>query len=940
MKKLLSSSKPTAVFNIALEEHKYYFPGDVIRGHVLIVPTKPLKVKLIHVQLYGRTRTYITSKKQDSQFFYKDSIKLDVSPNVLPPGASYTFTFEFTIRADQPLPSCTETMSNMGGIIDYYIEASLDKSIAQAVRIPFLERIDTTKGDLMEPIWENTVWRPAAVHGDGGIDVDEYNALEQAMISASLPQKAFARNQEMPLTIEIHHFSPNFHRDNALAISLVRYVKVLCKDKYFQLDPETVTSHKLPIDLKGEKSKTIKHSLLVPNQLSPTVGWHSRLVHVEYWLEIRANLDERRTMDPMMTPTCTATGGSLPSVLSNMRINLPVTIGTMPVLVSPPDSLDPKFVKGVQCVSLPGTPASFPANTPSQPFAPPTGKPSVFGYLNHLGASFRGAGTKDPSQPQPYPAQQQPLQQGVGWQPPPPPIQPPPLPKMQPYTTPMSSTISSSSAGQPANGTPAPVVPAHGTVPQAAYSNQPVATSNPMVVTTDYSQTYPPVTLAPPAPVLSTALQSPVVTSSPLPQQQQPQPMATHYEEKHYMEQEPQTPSVLRQPSQLQAQHSPASPYPSHAPPVPPPKSPMISEQPSYTQQPTVYQQAVSQPEPVVNQQQHQPNVQPQHQHTQLPTPPQPAPTPQLQPAPQQPQVVPQQPVATAPSPSSARMASIYRPVLATHDVPPPLPQQAQRQVTVHESPSEASSAALASSLVPTPTGRMIHASTNGHSADHPTPADASPRQQPSHVPVPVSSQPTPSYQMNPSNEPLATPIQPLPSVSSMSTASLSSATTLAMMAHTNTNLTLQPAHAPLSNDPPMARVVRTNTITLTSVAPGQHDSPAATMTDHRQDQPQQPVQAQQVQDPLTPHPEPSTTGTAAKSSTVEGNTPLFRLSRTGASPDDKMDDPAPMNNNIVDKPHEMPDSEEDDSDDDSDNDDPLSLLVAQGRKTGNSYYI
>ena len=38
-------------------------------------------------------------------------------------------------------------------------------------------------------------------------------------------------DQQIPMTIEIRHFTRHFQRERALTIALIRYCKVLCKDK-------------------------------------------------------------------------------------------------------------------------------------------------------------------------------------------------------------------------------------------------------------------------------------------------------------------------------------------------------------------------------------------------------------------------------------------------------------------------------------------------------------------------------------------------------------------------------------------------------------------------------------------------------------------------------------------------------------------------------------
>lgn len=108
MKRLLSNTKTNTVLNIVLDERKYYFRGDRVRGQFIIVPARPLKIAGVHLQLIGRVRTYINSKKQDEYIYFKQPYHLDITPAVLKEGQTYNYTFDFTLPVDVSLPSCTE----------------------------------------------------------------------------------------------------------------------------------------------------------------------------------------------------------------------------------------------------------------------------------------------------------------------------------------------------------------------------------------------------------------------------------------------------------------------------------------------------------------------------------------------------------------------------------------------------------------------------------------------------------------------------------------------------------------------------------------------------------------------------------------------------------------------------------------------------------------
>ncbi|KAI9301769.1 hypothetical protein BJ944DRAFT_252053 [Cunninghamella echinulata] len=349
MKKILSNSRPNTILRIVLDERKYYYRGDKVRGHLVVVPTRPLKISSIQLQLIGRIRTYINSKKQDEYIYFKQPLPLDVTPGILKQDQTYTFTFDFTLPVDVSIPSCTESDTNSGGIIEYIIEASLEKStrdwssLTTSLHIPVLERLDISKSEMLEPVWDKITWQSKLP--DDFIDQDDYYHMDEVTLSASLIHKGYIRNQKINVTVDIQHFQP-YQRENGLTISLVRCTRILCKDKAYLLSPIVINSKKIDIDIQRTSGQTITASLLIPNHISPTINLNARLMQVDYRIEVKAELDEYQQYP---TPIIhnhqfkQQTGVHL----SCMKLELPIVIGTLPNNLSPPDILDPKFVKGI-----------------------------------------------------------------------------------------------------------------------------------------------------------------------------------------------------------------------------------------------------------------------------------------------------------------------------------------------------------------------------------------------------------------------------------------------------------------------------------------------------------------------------------------------------------------------------------------------------------------
>ncbi|KAI8077682.1 uncharacterized protein BX664DRAFT_343212 [Halteromyces radiatus] len=349
MKKIVP--KHGSVFTITLDEYKYYFRGDCIKGRIVLIPTRSYKVSGIKLDFFGRIRTYISSKKQDDHYYFKETMLLDVCPGTVKEGQTYTYSFQVNLPVDSTLPSCTESDTNIGGIIEYIITATIERPsrdwspITTSIHIPVLERLDISKSDLIEPIWNRVSWH--AENSEDMIDQDDYHGYDQTTVSASIPHKGYTRDQVIPITVDIQHFQP-YQRANGLTVSLIRCTRILCKEKAYLLSSTVVTSTKLDIDIQRTSGQTITTSLLIPKYISPTITLNARLMQVDYRIEVRAEMDGEDTINDLSTylmdkrRTCTN--------LASMRVELPIVIGTLPMKLStlPPDILDPKFVKGVK----------------------------------------------------------------------------------------------------------------------------------------------------------------------------------------------------------------------------------------------------------------------------------------------------------------------------------------------------------------------------------------------------------------------------------------------------------------------------------------------------------------------------------------------------------------------------------------------------------------
>lgn len=118
------------ILDIRLEEEKFYFPGETIKGSIFIVmtiqmaknyqyeglvivhPKSAIKVNAIQLKFYGQV--YIHLKEKETTTLFQNTLALSVYPNSTTPkqttldASEHTFHFEFMVPKHLNLPSSME----------------------------------------------------------------------------------------------------------------------------------------------------------------------------------------------------------------------------------------------------------------------------------------------------------------------------------------------------------------------------------------------------------------------------------------------------------------------------------------------------------------------------------------------------------------------------------------------------------------------------------------------------------------------------------------------------------------------------------------------------------------------------------------------------------------------------------------------------------------
>ncbi|KAI8379719.1 uncharacterized protein BYT42DRAFT_605026 [Radiomyces spectabilis] len=301
-------------FYIDLHEHRFYFPGDVIKGDVVLDLAKPTKTNHIRITFSGDIQTSVAT----IQLFTK-TMHLATSPDGdgkshYLEAQNHRFPFEFKIPSDEcELPSSMQLDKIVK--VKYQLVALHDRPLIldqfapkTEKSISILERLDASlpeyniKGEMIE-----------------AIRLDGLDDPRKAQVSMILPKFAIVRGDILPIIIHLKHFH-DFTRKRAVKLQLIRHVYA-GKSKGECTQKAAIMSHYLDIDIPGplQFSQQIQTKMLIPTSTPPTVAESGRIFSIEYSIRAIINLNEK-TDDP-----------ELPEQSKNIiYMNAPIVIGTFP----------------------------------------------------------------------------------------------------------------------------------------------------------------------------------------------------------------------------------------------------------------------------------------------------------------------------------------------------------------------------------------------------------------------------------------------------------------------------------------------------------------------------------------------------------------------------------------------------------------------------------
>ncbi|CAO3606998.1 unnamed protein product [Mucor fragilis] len=302
---MLTRHLTNKILDIRLEEEKFYFPGETIKGFVLIHPKSAIKVNSIQLKFSGQV--YIHLKEKETNTLFQNTLVLSVYPNSTSPkqttldASEHGFPFQFVVPKNLNLPSSMEFGKK--GHIRYTISALLDRPMIPESLCPkveyavsLLEYIDIEKDQFRIPQEKSQdIMLPKA----------KYN--QKCMVRASMPRLGFTRGDIVPLKVNIDHFT-SFSRKNGVTVDLVRTVEI--RTSRHTVFKETVLrSTQYDMDIKASNhQQAMLCQLLIPTSTPPSIRYKDKVLRFHYKVRVSVSFGDK----------------------SKCTLDMPIVIGTWP----------------------------------------------------------------------------------------------------------------------------------------------------------------------------------------------------------------------------------------------------------------------------------------------------------------------------------------------------------------------------------------------------------------------------------------------------------------------------------------------------------------------------------------------------------------------------------------------------------------------------------
>ncbi|EDV21372.1 uncharacterized protein TRIADDRAFT_59940 [Trichoplax adhaerens] len=326
-------SKSLRRFTIRLaREESVFYPGETISGRVTIVLVSPINVSNVRLRFYGRARVSIAKAGQEEStydeqlyvdksaiLFGKDKMTRSIRASKLSEGR-YDFEFNFPLPSSG-LPSSFEdgNGSSIRYIIDCWIEIPKKQTRIARKAVTILETIDTKLPQFSEPSI------PIEIEKKFGCF-----CINSGMISfaCKLARKCYCPGENVVLQLDIENGLPQ--NLTSIKVKLVRKLYMRAHGNSTMSRKEYISKDLLCHINYHDKYSSPINAFVMPC-ISPT-NLISRLIQVEYLLEVNVNVNRRSTLAVVLP---IIVGTILPNIMTIAETKLDTSGQPAIVICSP-----------------------------------------------------------------------------------------------------------------------------------------------------------------------------------------------------------------------------------------------------------------------------------------------------------------------------------------------------------------------------------------------------------------------------------------------------------------------------------------------------------------------------------------------------------------------------------------------------------------------------
>ncbi|KAG2224634.1 hypothetical protein INT45_007879 [Circinella minor] len=305
--------------DIRLNEEKFYFPGETIKGVVTVHPKSPTKTNHITLRFTGEVFLSIKDKETIILFQKTETIAVanDGAKTHVLDAKQHNYDFEFVVPDD--LPSAME-FGKRKARIRYMLTAIHDRPMVpeslcakSEYTVPILEFVDVQSpqyNKIQEQMLDFVIPQllPSKKHS-------------QCQLKVSMPKFGFTRGDLVKLSIVFNHYEP-FTREKSLKVDLIRKVDIRTnKNTFGKEDVLKSVEHDINIIGPYNFSQAINSQILIPTSTPPSIRYKDKVIDIHYKIVVRLYLGKRKLRE-------------------SQCLEMPIVIGTWPKADVPIDDDD------------------------------------------------------------------------------------------------------------------------------------------------------------------------------------------------------------------------------------------------------------------------------------------------------------------------------------------------------------------------------------------------------------------------------------------------------------------------------------------------------------------------------------------------------------------------------------------------------------------------